>query len=71
MQIDFRATRKFQLGELGRVEVFAEALNSTNHENIYGVNSTWGLGTTPHASFGSPTTAEIPRQWQMGIRYSY
>jgi hypothetical protein len=71
VQIDFRATRKFQVGELGRVEVFAEALNSTNHENIYGVNTTWGLGTTPNASFGAATTAEIPRQWQMGIRYSY
>lgn len=38
VQVDFRLSRKFGIGELGGVEFFAEALNSTNQANIYGVN---------------------------------
>ncbi len=71
VQIDFRLSRKFQIGEFGHLEVFGEALNSTNHENVYAVSTTWGAGAAPIASFGTPTNAEIQRQFQLGLRYSF
>jgi hypothetical protein len=71
LELDFRLSRGFSLERFGRIEFFGEAANASDHANISGVNTTWGLGTTPNASFGTPTSVEIPRQFQLGFRYNY
>ncbi|MEI9975879.1 MAG: TonB-dependent receptor [Ignavibacteriota bacterium] len=71
VQVDFRLSRKFQIRELGHLEIYGEAVNSSNNENVYAVNTTWGLGAKPNAAFGTATSAEIPRQFQLGLRYSF
>ena len=71
VEMSCRLSRKFVLGEFGKMEIFGEALNATNHKNVYGVNTTWGPNSTPNTSFGTPTSVEAARQWQMGMRYSF
>lgn len=73
LELDFRLSRSFSLEQfkLGKIELYGEAANASDHANIYGVNTTWGITSTPNAAFGTPTSAEIPRQFQLGFRYNY
>lgn len=70
-EIDMRADRTIRVGEKGSLEVFAEALNVPNHENVTTENTTWGTGTTPNSTFKQATAAETQREFQLGLRYSF
>lgn len=69
--LDLRLTRNFRVGELGRVELIGEAFNLTNYRNVTNVQRVWGINTTPNANFNTATSAEISRQFQLAIRYSF
>jgi hypothetical protein len=68
VEIDFRLTRSFKILERGKLEFYGEGLNVTDHANITGVNT---APSTASNSFGAPTTAAIPRQFQLGFRASF
>jgi hypothetical protein len=68
VELDFRLTRNFKILERGKVEVYGEALNSTGNANITAVNTAPSTASNP---FGAPSTAGIPRQFQLGFRASF
>jgi hypothetical protein len=69
--LDLRLSRRFRLTERIGLEALAEGFNLFNRANFAIPNNTFGTGTTPLASFGQPTAAFDPRQFQIGLRLSY
>ncbi|HEY0321040.1 MAG TPA: TonB-dependent receptor [Pyrinomonadaceae bacterium] len=69
--LDLRLSRRFQFTERVGLEVLAEGFNVLNRSNFAIPNNTFGTGTTPLASFGQPTAAFDPRQFQFGLRLSF
>jgi hypothetical protein len=69
--LDLRLSRRIQLTERVGLEVLAEGFNVLNRANLAIPNNTFGTGTTPLPSFGQPTAALDPRQFQFGLRLSF
>lgn len=55
----------------GKLSVFGEAFNVTNHPNRGTSNTTWGSGSTPNANFGTLNTFGDPRTFQIAARYDF
>jgi hypothetical protein len=69
--MDMRLSRRFQFSERVSLDVLAEGFNLFNRAN-YGVpNNTFGAGTNPLPSFGQPTLAFDPRQFQFGLKLNF
>jgi hypothetical protein len=68
---DLRVSRRFRFTEHFGLEVMAEGFNLFNRSNFQLPNGTIGTGTTPLATFGRPTGAADPRQFQFGLRLSF
>jgi hypothetical protein len=64
--IDVRLTKRVNLGQSRRIELFAEAFNVTNVVNVTG-----GSGNIRLDSFNVPTGALDARQVQWGARYAF
>jgi hypothetical protein len=69
--LDLRVSRRFHLTERVDLQLMAEGFNVLNRANFGVPNNTFGSGTTPLATFGQPTAAFDPRQFQFGIRLSF
>jgi hypothetical protein len=69
--LDLRLSRRFRFTERLGLEVLAEGFNVLNRSNFAIPNNTFGTGATPLSSFGQPTAAFDPRQFQFGLRLSY
>jgi hypothetical protein len=69
--LDLRLSRRFRFTERVWLEVLAEGFNVLNRTNLAIPNNTFGTGTTPQQSFGQPTAAFDPRQFQLGLRLNY
>jgi len=57
----------FQAGNEMRAWIFLDAFNVTDHTNFTGVGSTFAES----AAFLIPTSAEAPRQWQLGLKLEF
>jgi hypothetical protein len=68
---DLRLSRRVRLTERLTLDVLAEGFNLFNRANFGVPNSTFGPGTTPLATFGQPTAAFDPRQFQFGLKLSF
>ena len=69
--LDLRLSRRFHLSESVSMDVLAEGFNLFNRAN-YGVpNNTFGAGVAPLATFGQPTLAFDPRQFQFGLKVNF
>lgn len=69
--LDMRLSRRFRFSERVSLDVLAEGFNLFNRSN-YGVpNNTFGSGTVPLATFGQPTLAFDPRQFQFGLKLNF
>lgn len=69
--LDLRLTRKFQFSEHTRIELTAEGFNLFNRGNYSVPNNTFGSAATPLSTFGQPTQAADPRQFQFGLKLSF
>lgn len=69
--LDLRIRRRFRLTEHTNLDVLAEGFNLFNRANFSVPNNTFGSGSTPNATFGRPTLAFDPRQFQFGLRLSF
>lgn len=69
--LDLRVSRKFRLTERLDLHLIAEGFNVLNRPNFGVPNNTFGSGVTPLPSFGQPTQAFDPRQFQFGMRLSF
>jgi hypothetical protein len=68
---DLRLSRRFRLTERLGLDVLAEGFNLFNRANFGVPNNTFGPGVTPLATFGQPTAAFDPRQFQFGLKLSF
>jgi Carboxypeptidase regulatory-like domain/TonB dependent receptor len=69
--LDLRLSRKFRVSERMDLQVLAEGFNVLNRTNFGVPNNTFGSGTNPLPTFGQPTAAFDPRQFQFGMRLSF
>jgi carboxypeptidase family protein len=71
-RFDVRLTKELRFSGTGKVELMGEVFNLFNHKNYSGyftqLNPT-NAATT--ARFGLPSAASIPRQGQLGFRFSW
>ncbi len=69
--LDLRLSRRFQITERVDLQLLAEGFNVLNRAN-YGVpNNMFGSGSQPLPTFGRPTSAFDPRQFQFGMKVSF
>jgi hypothetical protein len=68
--LDLRIAKDFKLGP-GSISIFAECFNCTDAENRLVVNTVWGTGQTPNATFGQKNGGGIPRTIQLAARYDF
>ncbi len=66
--VDLRMEKRIPIRESVSLDFLGEAFNLFNHVNYTGVNSVWGTGLTPNASFGHFTSAGDPREIQLGVK---
>jgi hypothetical protein len=69
--LDLRVSKRFQLTERVDLQLLAEGFNMLNRANFGVPNNTFGSGVNPLPSFGQPTQAFDPRQFQFGMRVSF
>jgi hypothetical protein len=66
-----RLSRRFRITERVSLDVLAEGFNLLNRANFGVPNNTLGSGTAPLPTFGQPTAAFDPRQFQFGLKLSF
>ena len=69
--LDLRVSRRFRLTERIDLQLLAEGFNVLNRSNFGVPNNTFGPGVNPLPSFGQPTAAFDPRQFQIGMKIRY
>ena len=69
--LDLRLSRRFRLSERVDLQVLAESFNVLNRANFGVPNNTFGSGVNPLPSFGQPTAAFDPRQFQFGVKVTF
>ena len=69
--LDLRLSRHFRLTERVDLQLLAEGFNVLNRANFGVPNNTFGSGVNPLPTFGQPTAAFDPRQFQIGIKIRY
>jgi len=69
--LDLRLSRRFRVTERVDLQLLAEGFNVLNRSNFSVPNNTIGSGAVPLPTFGQPTQAFDPRQFQFGMRVSF
>lgn len=69
--LDLRVSRRIRLTERVDLHLLAEGFNVLNRANFSVPNNTFGSGATPVSTFGQPTQAFDPRQFQFGVRLTF
>ncbi|HEY2962695.1 MAG TPA: carboxypeptidase regulatory-like domain-containing protein [Pyrinomonadaceae bacterium] len=69
--LELRVSRHFRLTERVDLQLLAEGFNVLNRPNFGIPNNTFGSGVKPLPSFGQPTAAFDPRQFQFGMKVSF
>ena len=69
--LDLRLSRTFRITERIDLQLLAEGFNVLNRANLGVPNNTFGPGLTPVSTFGQPTAAFDPRQFQFGMKVSF
>ena len=69
--LDVRLSRQFKISEHCKLEVLADGFNLLNRANYAVPNNTFGSGAIPPLTFGQPTQAFDPRQFQFGMKSSF
>jgi hypothetical protein len=68
---DLRLGREFHLTDRVGLRILAEGFNLFNRANYAVPNNTFGTGAAPLPTFGQPTAAFDPRQFQLGLKLSF
>jgi hypothetical protein len=68
---DLRLRRRFRITEHASLDALAEGFNLFNRANFGVPNNAFGPGVTPLATFGQPTAAFDPRQFQFGLKLNF
>jgi hypothetical protein len=71
INFDLRVLKYFPMGGRRRLDLVVEAFNLFNHPNVLSLNSSFGSGVAPLATFGMPTTFAAPRQVRFSIDFEF
>ena len=74
LNLAFRLSRTFAIGDRIRVDALAEMFNALNHVNVVTLNGVFGTGvypTAPSAAFRQVTAVNDPRGGQFGLRFRF
>jgi Carboxypeptidase regulatory-like domain/TonB dependent receptor len=71
VSLDMRLSRRFRITERVSMDLLAEGFNLLNRANFGVPNNTFGSGSAPLPTFGQPTAAFDPRQFQFGLKLSF
>ncbi len=63
---DFSAIKNFSITERFKFQFRAECLNAWNHANLGNPNT-----SVTSSAFGTISSADVPRKWQMALKLSY
>jgi hypothetical protein len=69
--LDLRLSRRFHVTERVDLQLIAEGFNVLNRANFGVPNNTIGSDPTPLPTFGQPTAAFDPRQFQFGMKVTF
>ena len=69
--LDLRVSRRIRFNERVDVQLIAEGFNVLNRPNFSVPNNTFGSFVTPLPTFGRPTQAFDPRQFQFGVKLHF
>ena len=69
--VNLRLSKRFRFDQQRALLLQFEAFNLLNRTNFGGTNMTWGTGATPAAAFGTYTSANAPRQLQLGLKFEF
>jgi hypothetical protein len=69
--VNLRMSKKFRFGRQQALLLQFEAFNLFNRVNYSGVNMTWGTALDPRSTFGGYTSANSPRQLQLGVKFEF
>ncbi|HWQ53976.1 MAG TPA: carboxypeptidase regulatory-like domain-containing protein [Bryobacteraceae bacterium] len=63
---DFSAIKNFSITERFKTQFRAECINAWNHPNLSAPNT-----TVTSSAFGSVSSADVPRKWQMALKIAF
>jgi hypothetical protein len=69
--VNLRLSKRFGFDRRRALLLQFEAFNLFNRTNYGGTNMTWGTGAAPAAAFGTYTSANAPRQLQLGVKFEF
>jgi hypothetical protein len=69
--LDLRVAKRFHVSERVDLSLIAEGFNVLNRSNFGVPNNTFGPNVLPLPSFGQPTAAFDPRQFQFGLKLTF
>jgi hypothetical protein len=69
--LDLRVSRVLRLGGSHRLTLTVDGFNILNRSNFLIPNNVFGPGPVARPSFGQPTAASDPRQFQLGVRWDF
>jgi len=69
--MNVRMSKRFRLGGRRALLLQLEAFNLFNRTNFGGTNMTWGTALAPRDTYGQYTSANAPRQLQIGVKVEF
>ena len=69
--MNVRMSKRFRFDGRRALLLQFEAFNLFNRTNYGGTNMTWGTALDPRDTFGTYTSANAPRQLQLGVKFEF
>jgi hypothetical protein len=69
--MNLRLSKRFRFGRRRALLLQFEAFNLLNRTNYGGINMTWGTTLAPRDTFGTYTSANSPRELQLGAKFEF
>ena len=69
--LNTRLSKRFRFNGRTALLLQVEAFNLLNRTNYSGLNLTWGTGVDPRDTYGTFTSANDPRQLQLGVKFEF
>ena len=69
--LNLRLSKRFGFDRRRALLLQIEAFNALNRTNLSGLNMTWGTTVDPRSTFGEFTSANSPRQIQLGAKLEF
>jgi hypothetical protein len=69
--VNLRLSKRFRFDGRRALLLQFEAFNLLNRTNFSGTNMTWGTLLEPRSTYGTYTSANAPRQLQLGVKFEF